>query len=154
MMLVAAVTACGWNRWLWRGTPLQAVELGRAQLCADGQDGVRVRWFDTAADVRLWQQQTGVDLRLKTIPERGRYVLIELGQRNTGGYGIAVSREARLLGTTLYLYATFFAPAPGAMTVQMITSPCVLVHLPEADFAAIEVYDQEGRLRASANRPG
>jgi hypothetical protein len=101
---------------------------------------------DTGA-VRLWERSHGVRLNTGFL-DAGRYVLVEMGRHSTGGYGIAVSSEARRSGSTLELNATFFTPAPDAMVTQMLTSPCVLVRLPAGDYTQLRLLDQDSRARA------
>ncbi|MES0872533.1 protease complex subunit PrcB family protein [Sinimarinibacterium thermocellulolyticum] len=144
------LSACALRGWIGGGEAIRVTEAGRAQLCSAEDDTSRVHIFDSPAAVIDWQERTGIRLAEFKDLERGRYALIEMGQRHTGGYGLAVSREARIVGNTLRLVATFFSPKAGSMRTQMITSPCVLVHLTEGDYVGVEVYDQNGELRAAS----
>ncbi|MGB1561442.1 MAG: protease complex subunit PrcB family protein [Sinimarinibacterium flocculans] len=144
------LTACAMRGWMGGGDAIRVTEAGRAQLCSAEDENPRVRIFDSAAAVIDWQERTGIRLAEFKALERGRYALVEMGQRYTGGYGLAVSREARVVGDSLQLVATFFSPKPGSMRTQMITSPCVLVHLTEGNYVGVEVFDQDGQRRASS----
>ena len=151
--MVAATTvlaACASMSWLSGGTETVTVDdAGVSVSCpASGQDPW-VREFPSLDAVRSWQADN--DLQLLTPgAEPGRYAIVGMGQRNSGGYGIAVSRAAEIEDGVLRLKATFVAPRAGAMTTQMISSPCALVRLPrEAGWQSIEVYDQTGRLRVT-----
>lgn len=148
--VAVALSACSLGNWFTRGSSIEVIEAGRAQLCSAEDASARVQIFDSAAAVVAWEQRTGISLNIDGMLDTGRYALIEMGQHNTGGYGLAVSRDGRHTGDTLRIFATFFSPAAGAMTTQMITSPCVLVRLPVADYVFVEVYDQDGALRASS----
>lgn len=150
--VTVTLSACSIGKWFTRGSSIEVIEAGRAQLCSAEEPAARVQIFDSAAAVVAWEQRTGISLNIDGMLANGRYALIEMGLHNTGGYGIAVSREARHAGDTLNIFATFFSPAPGAMTTQMITSPCVLVRLPTADYVFVDVYDQDGVRRASSAR--
>ena len=77
-----------------------------------------------------------------------RIVVIEQGRRPTAGYQVAVSRVAELRGSELSLHVTMLSPRPGAMTAQMITSPCVVVGVPRVDIRKLRVIDQSGEQRA------
>lgn len=142
--------ACGLRGWMGGGDATDVSEVGRSQLCTAEDENARVQIFDSPAAVIDWQERTGIRLAEFKDLELGRHALIEMGQRHTGGYGIAVSREARVSGDRLQVYATFFSPGAGSMRTQMITSPCVLVHLPEGPYVGVEVYDQTGARRASS----
>lgn len=144
------LSACGLRGWIGGGEAIRVTEAGRSQLCSAEDENSRVRIFDSAAAVIDWQERTGIQLAEFKDLERGRYALIEMGQRHSGGYGLAVSREARVVGGTLHLVATYFSPKAGSMSIQTITSPCVLVHLTEGEYIGVEVYDQDGQLRAAS----
>lgn len=147
---VALLPACGLSSWFGAsGDAISVVEVARAQICTAEDESSRVTLFRSALEAQEWQQRTGVDLRLTEDLKAGRYALIEMGQRHTAGHGVAVSREAREVGGNLQVYTTYFAPPADAMTAQMISSPCVLVRLPNALYNAVEVYDQDGELRAT-----
>ncbi|HEY1077082.1 MAG TPA: protease complex subunit PrcB family protein [Fontimonas sp.] len=147
---VALLPACGISRWFGDGGDAVSVaEVARAQLCTAEDETSRVTLFRSALEAQEWQQRTGIELRLTDELKAGRYALIEMGQRHTAGHGIAVSREAREVAGNLQIYTTYFAPAADAMAAQMISSPCVLVRLPNALYGAVEVYDQDGELRAT-----
>jgi hypothetical protein len=147
--LASLLGGCGLRGWIDGGDAVEVREVGRSQLCSAEGENARVRVFDSPAAVIDWQERSGIRLAEFKDLERGRHALIEMGQRHTGGFGIAVSREARIVGDRLQVYATFFAPRADSMRTQMISSPCVLVHLPEARYVGVEVYDQTGALRAS-----
>ncbi len=146
----ALLSACSLSGWfVGKGDAISVTEVARAQLCTAESEESRVTLFRSAEEALAWQQRSGIDLKLTPDLKPGRYALIEMGQRHTAGYGIAVSREAREVGGNLQIYTTYFAPAADAMTAQMISSPCVVVRLPNALYGAVEVYDQDGQLRAT-----
>ncbi len=144
--MASVLSACGLFK--TQGDATEVKEVGRSQLCSAEDEEARVRIFDSPAAVSDWQERTGIQLAEFADLERGRYALIEMGQRHTGGFGIAVSREGSVAGNTLRVYATFFSPGEGSMRTQMITSPCVLVQLPDGPYVGVDVYDQTGSLRA------
>ena len=143
------LSGCGLGRYLSPGDSVSVTEAGRAQLCAQQAPEAAVQLFPSGVAVAQWQHQTGIDLQAREL-QPGRYALVQMGLRHTGGNGIAVSSDATRDGDTLNLYATFFSPRQGAITTQMLTSPCVLVQLPPGSYRTVDVYDQRGKLRASA----
>lgn len=149
IVVVAMLAGCAlrgpWNR----DQAVQVADAGVSINCPASGPEPWVREFPTLDAVRAWQADHGIEL-LTPGAEAGHYALVGMGQRNTGGYGIAVSREATLAEQVLRLKATFVAPSGGGMTTQMLTSPCALVRLPkQTPWRAIEVYDQTGRLRVT-----
>lgn len=130
-------------------THIEVREVGRSLYCnAPGQE-VTARLFSGAAAVLGWMDARSVRLSAKDLLADVPYAVIEMGQRNTGGYGVAVSRAAVLRGELLILSATFVSPDPDRMVTQALTSPCVLVQLPPGRYSTVEVQDQTGTSRAT-----
>lgn len=153
VLVGAVLSGCAlrspWNR----DQTVLVADAGVAINCPASGPEPWVREFPTLDAVRTWQVEQGLDL-LTPGAEAGRYAVVGMGQRNTGGYGIAVSREATLAEQVLRLKATFVAPSGGGMTTQMFTSPCALVRLPrDAAWQTLQVYDQTGRLRVTLASP-
>jgi hypothetical protein len=83
------------------------------------------------------------------------YIGVFAGAQRTGGYGIRVARIDRS-GNTLTVHATFDAPPPGAITIQVLTSPAHLVSIDRQSAASaheIVLVDQSGSERARATVP-
>lgn len=150
---VMALSACAVPLWLQGSERLEAVELGAATICPSEGPDAWIEVLDNVEAVRDWQQRHGLDLLKEPEGPGRRYALVGMGQRTTGGYGLAVSRAAHLAAGVLRLQATFVAPAAGGMRTQILTSPCALVRLPKGQWNAIAVYDQTGRERAVVAHP-
>lgn len=138
----------------WRdpGEPRRVDEVARATVCGGEGAEAWVRAYATTA--RLRQAPEAAPLPgLEALPN-GAYVLIGMGQRSSGGHGLAVSREAFELDGRLRLQATFVSPAAGRMTTQMLTSPCVLLRVPATEWREVEVIDQDGQVRARGGVQG
>ena len=148
LLLSLGLSACA-SDWLSRESTVEVSEVARSQQCnSEGQE-TRLSLLPDPGAVAAWQQQRGVDLGAR-LPQ-GPFVLVEMGERNSGGYGIAISRLAGRRGDTLTLRGTFIAPAADDIATQAITSPCVLVSLPREGYGAVEIVDQDGRLRGRAS---
>jgi hypothetical protein len=83
------------------------------------------------------------------------YVGAFAGAQRTGGYDIRVVRIDRT-GVTLTVHATFGAPPPGAITIQVLTSPAHLVsieHQSAASAREVVLIDQSGSERARGTVP-
>ena len=77
------------------------------------------------------------------------------GSQRTGGYDVRVVRIDRS-GDTITVRATFDAPPPGAVTIQVLTSPAQLVSIDRrAAVSARQVVllDQSGAERARGTVP-
>jgi hypothetical protein len=125
-------------------------EVGRAQVCAAQNGNASVQRFASADAVLAWQNSSGVTLIGEQAMLPGEYALVEMGQRGTGGYGFVIAPEAEIESDVVRLRATFFEPTADTIATQALTSPCVLVRLPQGSWRGVEVYDQNGKRRARA----
>ncbi|HWY24134.1 MAG TPA: protease complex subunit PrcB family protein [Nevskia sp.] len=134
------------------GDAMHVLEARRLAVCNSDGPQTRVSLLADREAVRVWQRAHNVDLvGVDPLPTDGPYVLVEMGVRLSAGYGIAVSREARLDGGTARLSASLLTPAPGAAVAEVVTSPCTLVALPPGVYRAVELRDPAGALLARAD---
>src|SRR6266550_9003590 len=80
------------------------------------------------------------------------YVGVFAGTQRTGGYSVSVDRIERT-GDSIVVHATFSGPAPGALTIQVITSPAQLVSIDQQSASGVRtavLVDQSGTERARA----
>ena len=83
------------------------------------------------------------------------YIAAFAGSQRTGGYEIRVVRVDRA-GETLTVRAMFSSPAPGALTIQVLTSPAHLVSIDRQSAVAardVVLVDQSGAERARGTVP-
>lgn len=129
---------------------IEAVEIGRAQQCnSQGRESV-VNLFTDVSQLKAWEVTRGVQLMpvTGTLPP-GSYVIAEMGERNTGGYALAISRQAAASNDTLYLKATYLHPSAAGMATQILTAPCSLVALRSTkSFSRAILLDQANKVRA------
>lgn len=153
--LALLLSACGAvdsaRRLVEPSADLRVQEVARSQHCSSVGDDSRVTLFRDVEALKAWE--TGrVSLSDGRNLADAPHVLIEMGQRKTGGYGLAVSRAARLSSSgRLTLTATYVEPSSAAFVTQALTAPCVLVRLPKHAYTSAEVLDQSGRQRADSN---
>jgi hypothetical protein len=105
-------------------------------------DGVRIV---AAADPSV----TGLG-RLASADATRLYIAAFAGSQRTGGYEVRVVRIDRS-GSTLTIHATFSAPPPDALTIQVLTSPAQLVSIERQSAASardVVLVDQSGAERA------
>ncbi len=80
-------------------------------------------------------------------------LLVAMGQRNTGGYAVDFANsEAVISAGVLRFSVNWREPRKGMMVTQALTSPCMLLKTPKAEFERIEIKDQNGVLRLSGER--
>ena len=78
------------------------------------------------------------------------FIGVFAGTQRTGGYTVRVQRVERV-GDRLVVHAQFVAPSPGALTIQVITSPAQLISIASADASGAReaaVVDESGVERA------
>jgi hypothetical protein len=149
--LVGLIAACllqsGCAAWFERQRPLIVTELAQLPACGEvaADTPPQVYLFDSAFSVREWQQRQGMPASQIDESIEGPFVLVALGTPSAQGNSLLVSREAVLHnGGRLVLSSTIYnAPAAGDQ------NPCVLLALPPREYDQIDVFDQEGALRAS-----
>lgn len=79
----------------------------------------------------------------------GKLFSIDMGERPSAGYALALQRAIQARGV-LTIYVDWQEPPPNTMTAQVMTHPCLVVHLPP-DVEKIRVLDQTGRTRMSSD---
>jgi hypothetical protein len=153
-LLVAACAACGFkpSKIFESYARIEVQEVRRSLQCRTPSAKTSVQLFDSVDAVREWQAARGIDLIGAERLPAGVYAVVEVGARNTGGYGVAIGRPAVLRGELAILYGTFITPAAADFASQALSSPCVLVQLPPGRYSAVEVQDQSGAVRASGSR--
>jgi hypothetical protein len=129
--------------------PIQVREVARSLYCNSAGDEAQARLLPDAQAVLDWQAARGITLAGGESLAQAPYALVEMGQRPTGGYSLAVASAALLRGELVVLQATFFAPPAGSLRTQALTAPCVLVQLPAGRYQHVEVHDPAGAVRAS-----
>lgn len=132
---------------------LKVDEVGRALDCAAPSADSTVQMFAGADAVLAWQQTSGIQLIGDQAMLPGTYVLVGLGQRPSGGYGLLIGPEAQVEDQRVQLRGTFFEPDAHTMDTTVINSPCVLVRLPAGDWQGVDIYDQSGKRRARTAAP-
>lgn len=72
--------------------------------------------------------------------EQEHLLFVTLGEKPTGGYSVRLdSASAANADKPLQVLVTVRSPEPGNMVTQAITSPCVVVAIPAADWPEIRV---------------
>lgn len=138
------------EHWIDPGKPVYVAELHRVANCATEGAGSHVHFLTDAERVRDWEAARGVDLTGGAELPRGPFAVLELGERKLQGYGLVVSRNATVhRGGRLILRSTFiYTVQVGPEARHGFASPCVLLQLPPRHYSSIELYDQDGIMRA------
>jgi len=132
----------------------EAIEISRSSQCRTVGREPSLEVFTDAAAVTAWEAARGIQLapREGALPP-GTYAVAEMGERNSGGYSLVISRQAGIKDGELYLKASFLVPGNAAMATQALTSPCSLILLPQRSYSRVLLVDQANKVRASATLP-
>jgi hypothetical protein len=98
----------------------------------------------------LIRNYTGIqqDLLSRVDFSREGILIVSMGQKPTGGYGLELNREvAAVLDDAAVLSVSWNEPPKGAVLPQVITSPCLAIILPKGPYSQIRVLDQNAHLR-------
>lgn len=119
-----------------------------------GGEAAGLRWLarEHLADL-LGNTGTGQDLRGQHLAERHldaapasvpsiaddeKLVLVSLGQKNSGGYGVALaSHQTGIRDGVIDLPLDIQQPAPGTMQTMQLTTPCLVIGLHGEGFSRV-----------------
>ncbi|MDH4459250.1 MAG: protease complex subunit PrcB family protein [Nevskia sp.] len=130
------------------GDEVEVREIRQLSACAAAGTDAAVHLLADEQALRDWQQARGIDLIGPGALPPGPFAVVDHGARPTAGYGLAVSRRAKVGYATLTLVASFLGPKTDNTSSGAPTSPCVLVALPAGAYRRIVVIDPSGRRRA------
>jgi len=129
---------------------VQAIEVSRLEQCHSTGREPSLTVFDDPTAVNAWEEGRGIKLTpAKGALPPGMYAIAEMGERGTGGYALAVSRQAAVKDEVLYLKASFLVPGNAGMVTQSPTSPCSLVLVATRSYSRVVLLDQANKVRAS-----
>ena len=162
MLVGLAVGACGSGVGKTTGqavSPLVMETLYLGQQCGGAAPQPAAQWIGAAGDLSVLWQRLGNRFAGSPRPappevdfaEHG-VLLLSMGQRPTGGYGLALRDQAVLVvGHSARVDVQWQEPLPGELVPQVLSSPCLLLRLPRGDFAEVRVVDQHDveRFRVS-----
>ncbi len=133
---------------------LKVKELRRALVCDTPTEASRLQVFDDA--LALLASPVAASLQaeqLEDLDAQASYIVVEQGQRRTGGYSLELRPQAMVDEEGLLtLNADWIEPAPDRMQIQILTSLCVLVQLPAQPYNSVELKDGKGNTRAVWSR--
>lgn len=144
------------SNWFSRENAVVVQEVARADVCNSATGESEVNVLPTYGALQAWALERKIELVNTTgrpYPE-SPYAVVEFGQRQHSGFGLAISRQAGVRDGTLVLKGTFFEPQQGRWASNEASSPCVVVSLPPREYRQVKVLDQTGRVRAAIEGRG
>lgn len=153
---VPELSAPDFSSWFKRENLIYVLEVARADTCNTASSEAEIEVLPDVGALQAWALGRKFELinaTGKPYPE-SPYAVVEVGQREHSGFGLAISRQAGLRDGTLLLKGTFFEPQPGRWASNEASSPCVVVSLPVREYRQVKVLDQTGRVRAAVEGRG
>lgn len=131
----------------------------RSASCPTDNKQAHALWIDSPAELqRQWKNLHGHMLggASSSTPEMDvgleGFILVHMGQQRTGGYAIDLADPVvRVKDGFASISVDWVSPAMGDVVTQALTAPCILLKLKTGDFHAIQIIDQNGRVRATAD---
>lgn len=124
--------------------------------CNSGSTEASAAWInERAALIAVYQRIRGHILGDAASPPEVNFqqtavLLIEMGRRNTGGYGLRLaSRQLDIVGEAARVRVDWNRPAADGVTAQVLTSPCLMLQIPRGRYSSVQVVDQTGRVRVA-----
>jgi hypothetical protein len=150
-----------------REVPVQVVSAG--PTCGEQGEGVTARLLASADDLRaaMAPQDTqgggeggaqppdtlgAAEPQAKEVaPDFAReaVLLLSMGQQPSAGYALELARPVAFVkGKVAALQVVVRSPAPGAMTAQVVTRPCLVVKLAKEGLDEVKVANAEQKVLA------
>jgi hypothetical protein len=77
-------------------------------------------------------------------------VWIDMGLKPSGGYALSLAAPTAAVSAGVAVITVRWRhPRPGSVVTQQLTSPCLVLKLPQSNFHTIEIEDESGRVHAS-----
>ncbi len=146
-LALAVLAGCSLNPLRQGGT--RVVE--RSIYCGTTSQQSAAHYFSDEPDLADWIEYRGImDFDAGAASDNGA-IVIEMGQRPTGGYEIELMPdETGIESGTLTLGVRWTAPPAYAAISQAPTAPCIVVAPPEGEYERIVIVDQLGNTRGTA----
>jgi len=139
-LAIVVVAGCAVNRSATAtGAPLarQVTESDHCGLTAPG-----LVYIDSASDLDKLGRLPAGNLAMKKLRaidlENEHLVLVGLGQKSTGGYGLTLA-SAEIADDVLELSLNVRKPASDAMVTQALTTPCAIIAITPEDWEQLRV---------------
>ena len=128
------------------------VECGRRSTAS------QATWIDDSAElestlVRLNRNQLSAQTPPEVDFENYGVLLVELGQRPTAGYQLSLASPRMVMDKGDGVVTLAVQEPTGGMVAQVITSPCILVSVPRADYRMVRALSVDQQLKLQAALP-
>ena len=130
-----------------RGGP-EAKVIGESQYCGTASQDSAISYFANGSVFGDWADYRGINEFDADMARNNGVVVVEMGQRPTGGYNIKLDKNKTALeNSTLTIGMEWNAPRLDAAVSQALIASCVAIRPPNGDYDSVRVVDQLGNLR-------
>lgn len=134
-----------------RGAQSAAVT-GESQYCGTSSQDSQVHYFADVGAFSDWIEYRSISDFEPALAADGGAIVVEMGQRPTGGYNIKLDRSKTAIENgTLTLGLTWNAPRLDAAVSQALIASCVVIRPPQGEYSRIRAVDQLGNLRGQTS---
>lgn len=149
-LALACLGGCGLMKKIPEPEDVRVSEIRRSIHCGTEQRHAALSYFPTPEDWIGWQAERGLEIVPPEKLPSGPLLLLEMGERRTGGYFIEPKTDATIdRDRVMWLAGEWIKPGKDRMVTQMLTSPCVLLSIPPRDYRGFRIIDQNEELRSS-----
>ena len=150
LCLLLSAAGCGLMKTVPEPEDVRISEVRRSIHCGTEQRHAALSYVPTPEDWLGWQADRGLQIVSADKLPDGPLLLLEMGQRRTGGYFIEPKPDATIdRDRVMWLAGEWTRPGKDRMVTQMLTSPCVLLSIPPRDYRGFRIIDQNEELRSS-----
>lgn len=130
--------------------PLTATLLFQGQQCGTQESSAAVTKITHEQALATLARQVGQPFSFadEIDFERQLLLLVEMGMKPTAGYRLMLSdSEVVVDQSKAVLILDWQQPPADAFLAQVLTSPCLLLSMPLADYTSVELVDGDGKPR-------
>jgi len=132
--------------------PMQTEVIFAGQQC-NLSESSSVIWINDLQRLEAILKQTNSHMIAGTPPRtpavdfvKNAVVAVSMGQQRTGGYALKMSKSPlQIKNGSATLKLNSRQPAKGMMTIQIITSPCILIIVPRGDYKTFRAVTLTGK---------
>jgi hypothetical protein len=136
-------------------TTLQVRLLWQGSQCVANRLAPHATWIEdsdlfkkTFAGLTQTYTDAQQDLLSRVDFSREGLLMVAMGQKPTGGYGLELNRKVAVVSDNAAVVSlSWIEPQKGAIVPQLITNPCLVIVLPKGSYSQIRLLDQNAHLR-------
>jgi hypothetical protein len=131
------------------GNPSGVEVVGDSTYCGTPSQNSEVHYFSGPEAFGSWIDYRNISNFNRNMAQGG-LLIVEMGQRPTGGYDITLNGEdSGVQDDTLRIVIDWYAPRLDAAVSQALTSQCIALKLPAGAYHEVEIVDQLGNSRGA-----